>query len=40
MINLLTAIVALSICIELVCVVILFWPGFDDDGQDEPYDPY
>ena len=37
MINLLTAIVALSICIELVCVVILFWPGFDDDGADDAW---
>ena len=40
MITLLTAIVALSICIELVCVVILFWPGFDDDGADDGYDHY
>lgn len=40
MINLLTAIVALSVCIELVCIVILAWPGFDDDGEDDGYDHY
>ena len=40
MIAMLTVIFWLSICIELVCAVILFWPGFDDDGADDGYDHY